>query len=149
MVFQNPSLFKHLTVEDNISYGLRCMGMRRAQARKHAADFLERLRMGSFAKRWPESLSGGEAQRVALARTLIVQPRLVLLDEPLSALDAPLRKSLGAEIRSMQKSLGFTALMVTHDLEEAKAMSDRIILIKEGKLFWQGRPDEFTEDKMS
>ena len=94
------------------------------------------------------TLSGGEAQRVALARTLIVKPKLILFDEPLSALDAPLRKKLANEIRHWQREIGFTGIMVTHDIEEAKAISDRIILIRSGKKMWEGNANEFSESLM-
>ncbi|MCH5290647.1 MAG: ABC transporter ATP-binding protein [Treponema sp.] len=143
MVFQNHSLFMHMTVQDNIGYGLRAHGMSKHESRKKARAFLERFHMESFAERWPETLSGGEAQRIALFRTLIVQPKLVLLDEPLSALDETLRKRLASEIRAMQVELGFTALMVTHDLVEAKSVSDSVVLIKNGKKSWEGPSTEF------
>ena len=147
MVFQNSSLFLHLTVQDNVGYGLRCRGMSKKESREQAVTFLSAFKMQDFARRYPETLSGGEAQRVALARTLIVRPKLVLLDEPLSALDAPLRRSLGREIRAMQEKLGFTALMVTHDLREAKELSDRIIVMKEGKKCWEGKSIGFSEGR--
>lgn len=149
MLFQTPSLFLHMNVEDNISYGLVCSGMKKKDARIQAEEFLLKLNMEGFAKRMSGTLSGGEAQRVALARTLIVKPKLVLLDEPLSALDAPLRKKLSEEIREMQKTIPFTAIMVTHDIEEAKTMSDRIILMKKGKKIWDGAPKDFSEEMFS
>ena len=102
MVFQSPSLFPHLRTDDNIAYGLRCRGMGKKESREKASVFLERFGLAGFEKRRPESLSGGEAQRVSLARTLIIQPKLVLFDEPLSALDAPLRKRLAEDICTMQ-----------------------------------------------
>lgn len=145
MVFQGAALFMHMTVEDNIAYGLRARGMRAKAARKKAGEMLCMLGMRDFARRWPETLSGGEAQRVALARTLIVEPRLILFDEPLSALDAPLRKKLGREIRALQRQRNLTAVMVTHDIAEAKALSDRIILMKDGKKIWEGDASSFDE----
>lgn len=146
MIFQSPSLFQHMNVEQNISYGLECNGKRKKDALKEANEFLSRINMEGFAKRMPFTLSGGEAQRVALARTLIVKPKLVLFDESLSALDAPLRKKLGEDIRIMQKEAGFTGIMVTHDINEAKAISDRIILMKNGTKHWEGNPAEFSEE---
>ncbi len=145
MVFQSHSLFNHLRVEDNVAYGLVSKGMKKKEARKVAVEFLKSFELEGFEKRWPETLSGGEAQRVALARTLITKPKLVLFDEPLSALDAPLRKKLAALIKKLQKDFGFTGIMVTHDINEAKTVSDKIILIKNGKIFWDGKTDDFDE----
>ncbi len=149
MVFQNASLFLNMNVEDNVAYGLCCSGMNKREARQEARKFLAIFNMENFALRMPETLSGGEAQRVALARTLIMHPKLVLLDEPLSALDAPLRKKLGAEIRDMQKKIGFTAVMVTHDIKEATSMSDTIILMKQGTKLWEGIPSAFPEELLA
>ncbi|MGI5058236.1 ABC transporter ATP-binding protein [Treponema pectinovorum] len=148
MVFQSPSLFAHLTVEDNVAYGLVCQGIKKKDARLQANEFLKKFNLDGFSKRSPETLSGGEAQRVSLARTLIVKPRLVLFDEPLSALDAPLRKKLAQEIRTLQKEIGFTGIMVTHDIAEAKQVSDKIILLKSGKIVWQGLAKDFSEELM-
>ncbi len=144
LVFQSGALFLHMTAEDNVAYGLVCRGIKKKEAREKAREFLELFNMKELAGRYPETLSGGEAQRVALARTLIVKPKLVLLDEPLSALDAPMRKKLAREIVSMQKRIGFTAIMVTHDIGEAKMMSDRIILMEKGSLRWEGKAEEFS-----
>lgn len=127
MVFQSGALFNHLTVCDNVAYGLISAGIKKTQARKQASDFLEHFNLTGFEKRMPLSLSGGEKQRVALARTLILKPKLVLLDEPFSALDADLRHRLAAQLKNWQQELGFTAIMVTHDEEEAKALADKII----------------------
>lgn len=149
MVFQNHALFSHLRVDDNVSYGLVSKGIRKKDARKMASDFLTLFGLSGFEKRMPDSLSGGESQRVSLARTLIVRPKLVLFDEVFSALDAPLRKKLSALILELKKSFKFTGIMVTHDIEEAKRLSDKIILIKKGKLIWQGKPDEFSEEMLS
>ncbi|MBO5606559.1 MAG: ABC transporter ATP-binding protein [Treponema sp.] len=143
MVFQSPSLFLNMSVEDNVAYGLRCRGIRKKESRLMAQEFLKKVQLENFSKRSPETLSGGEAQRVALARTLIVQPKLVLLDEPLSALDAPLRKKMAAEIRSLQQSIPFTAIMVTHDIDEAKSISDRIIAIEKGEKKWEGPAKDY------
>lgn len=148
MVFQSASLFGHLSVEDNVSYGLVCHGVKKAEARRQANEFLSKFNLSGFARRSPETLSGGEAQRVSLARTLITKPSLVLFDEPLSALDAPLRKKLAAEIRELQRQFAFTGIMVTHDLSEAKAVSDRILLMKAGRIVWRGKAADFREEMM-
>lgn len=148
MVFQNHSLFDHLKVEDNVAYGLLSQGIKKKLARKQASEFLSQFNLSGFEKRYPETLSGGEAQRVSLARTLIMNPKLVLFDEPLSALDAPLRKKLAALIKELQVSFGFTGIMVTHDINEAKAVSDKIIMMKNGKIFWTGNASEFDEKLM-
>ena len=148
MVFQSHTLFDHLKVEDNVAYGLISGGMKKKEARKQAADFLKQFELEGFEKRYPDTLSGGEKQRVSLARTLIMKPKLVLFDEPLSALDAPLRKKLAALIRSLQQTFGFTGIMVTHDINEAKAVSDQIILMKKGHIIWQGKACDFDEKMM-
>ena len=148
MVFQSHTLFDHLKVEDNVAYGLISGGMKKKEARKQAADFLKQFELEGFEKRYPDTLSGGEKQRVSLARTLIMKPKLVLFDEPLSALDAPLRKKLAALIRSLQQTFGFTGIMVTHDINEAKAVSDHIILMKKGHIIWQGKACDFDEKMM-
>lgn len=148
MVFQNHALFEHLKVEDNVAYGLVSQGMRKKEARKQASEFLKNFGLEGYEKRFPQTLSGGEAQRVCLARTLIVKPKLVLFDEPLSALDAPLRKKLAAMIRQLQAEFGFTGIMVTHDIEEAKSISDRIILMSKGKITWQGDSQHFSEEML-
>lgn len=148
MVFQSHTLFDHLKVCDNVAYGLISLGMKKKHAREKAISFLKNFGLEGFENRYPANLSGGEAQRVALARTLIMNPKLVLFDEPLSALDAPLRKKLASLIKDLQKNLGFTGIMVTHDIREAKDVSDKIILIKNGKIFWQGQADAFDESLM-
>lgn len=147
MVSQSPALFEHLTVEDNVSYGLVSAGMKKKLAREKANEFLKKFNLEGFGKRYPDTLSGGEAQRVSLARTLIMKPKLVLFDEPLSALDAPLRKKLAALIRDLQKAFGFTGIMVTHDIEEAKSICDKVILIEKGKIKWEGNPEDFGIEK--
>lgn len=129
MVFQSGALFNHLTVVDNVAYGLVSKGIRKRDARAMASEYLANFDLCGMEKRMPQTLSGGEKQRVALARTLITEPKLVLLDEPLSALDASLRKRLAAQIREWQKELGFTAIMVTHDEAEASAVADKIVRI--------------------
>ena len=127
MVFQSGALFNHLTVEDNVAYGLISKGIKKRQARERAKEYITLFGLSGFEKRMPQTLSGGEKQRVALARTLITQPKLVLLDEPFSALDTDLRHRMAAQLRQWQKELGFTAIMVTHDEEEAKTVADTIV----------------------
>ncbi len=127
MVFQSGALFNHMNVVNNVAYGLISQGMKKKEALKKASYFLPEFGLSGFERRMPQTLSGGERQRVALARTLITQPKLVLLDEPLSALDADLRKRLAAQIRDWQKKMGFTAIMVTHDVSEAEAVADNIV----------------------
>lgn len=149
MVFQSHSLFNHMNVADNVSYGLVSAGIKKRDARKMAAEFLKSFNLEGFENRMPDTLSGGEAQRVALARTLIVRPKLVLFDEVFSALDAPLRKKLSELILELKSKFAFTGIMVTHDIDEAKRLSDKIILIKKGKLTWQGKPSEFDENMLN
>ena len=129
MVFQSGALFNHLTVEDNVAYGLISQGMKKKEARIKAAEYLKYFDLEGFEKRMPQNLSGGEKQRVALARTLITEPKLVLLDEPFSALDTDLRHRMATWLRDRQKKLGFTAIMVTHDQTEAQTVSDKIVRI--------------------
>lgn len=145
MVFQNHNLFEHLKVCDNVAYGLISKGMKKSDARKIATDFLKNFELEGFENRFPDTLSGGEAQRVCLARTLIMKPKLVLFDEPLSALDAPLRKKLANLIKKLQKDFGFTGIMVTHNVLEAKNIANRILLMKKGKILWQGNSADFDE----
>jgi len=127
MVFQDYALFTHLSVEDNIGYGPVSSGASKRESRAIAAEWLARFALEGFGRRRIESLSGGERQRVALARALAVNPRLVLFDEPLSALDSELRVRLREELRRRQRSLGYTAIYVTHDEDEAAFLADRII----------------------
>lgn len=148
MVFQSGALFAHMRVIDNVAYGLRCAGVKKKESRERAELFLERFGLAGFVRRWPESLSGGEAQRVSLARTLIMQPELVLFDEPFSSLDAPLRKRLAEDMLAMQRSTGFTGIMVTHDLAEARYVCSRIIMMRAGAVCWSGESDEFDARMM-
>ena len=127
MVFQSGALFNHMNVVNNVAYGLISQGMKKKEALLRASAYLPEFGLGGFDRRMPQTLSGGERQRVALARTLITQPKLVLLDEPLSALDADLRQRLARQIRDWQKTMGFTAIMVTHDVAEAQAVADKIV----------------------
>ena len=124
-----------------MAYGLRCQGVGKKEARKEAMALLESFGLGAFAQRRPESLSGGEAQRVSLARTLIVRPKLTLFDEPLSAVDAPLRRRLAQDICRMQDEFGFAGIFVTHDREEAQLVADRIITMERGQVVGELRLD--------
>lgn len=130
MVFQSGALFNNLNVVENVAYGLVSQGKNKSDAIKIASEYLHLFDLGGFDKRMPQTLSGGEKQRVALARTLIVQPKLVLLDEPFSALDSDLRKRMALQLKEWQKKLGFTAIMVTHDETEAQSIADKIIRLK-------------------
>ena len=149
MIFQTPCLFNHMKVVDNVAYGLISRGMSKKQARIEASTFLQKFGLEGFDNRWPDSLSGGEAQRVSLARTLIIKPDLVLFDEPFSALDAPLRKKLAQDIKQLQKELNFTGIMVTHDIHEAQTLCDIVTVMQKGTQVWTGLAKEFSEDKLS
>ena len=142
IVFQDYALFPHLDVRDNIAFGLRMQGWSRREAGKRIEELLGLVSLQGYGKRKVTRLSGGEQQRVALARALAPEPRLLLLDEPLSALDAKLRKSLRTEIRRIQRELGVTTLYVTHDQEEALVMGDRIAVMREGHIEQIGSPEE-------
>ena len=149
LVFQNYALFPHLTVFENIAFGLRMRRVARAEIRTRVEEALELVRMGAFAKRKPQELSGGQQQRVALARAVVVRPSLLLLDEPLSNLDAKLRDEMRDEIRTLQRRIGITTILVTHDLQEAFAVSDRIAVMRDGKIEQIGRPADLYDDPHS
>ncbi|WP_378948720.1 ABC transporter ATP-binding protein [Mesorhizobium sp. ANAO-SY3R2] len=142
MVFQAYALFPNLTVAQNIGFGLKVAGMGKAEAQARVAEMLNIIKLPEFGDRYPYQLSGGQQQRIALARALAPKPKLLLLDEPLSALDAKVRISLREEIRSIQKKLGITTIFVTHDQEEALSMSDRIVVMNEGRADQTGTPFE-------
>ena len=142
MVFQAYALFPNLTVAQNIGFGLRVAGASRADIDRRVADMLAMIGLPQMADRYPYQLSGGQQQRIALARALAPKPKLLLLDEPLSALDAKVRVSLREEIRSIQKELGITTVFVTHDQEEALSISDRIAVMYGGKAEQVGAPFE-------
>ncbi len=142
MVFQSYSLFPHLRVTENTAFGLRRRGVGRAEANRRATDALALVGLADFADRYPHQLSGGQQQRVALARALVTEPRVLLLDEPLSALDAKVRVQLRDEIRRLQLRLGITTVFVTHDQEEALAVSDRIAVMNAGRIEQIGTPEE-------
>ena len=134
MVFQSYALFPNMTVEQNVTFGLRMQKVNTNDSHKRVAEALQLVELNDFATRYPHQLSGGQCQRVALARSLVTRPRLLLLDEPLSALDARIRKHLREQIRTIQRELGLTTIFVTHDQEEALVMSDRIFLMNQGRI---------------
>ena len=138
MVFQSYALFPNMTVQQNVAFGLRMQKVKGSEAEQRVKEVLELVELNDFAGRYPQQLSGGQCQRVALARSLVTRPRLLLLDEPLSALDARIRKHLREQIRSIQQELGLTTIFVTHDQEEALVMSDRIVLMNAGKIVQSG-----------
>jgi putative spermidine/putrescine transport system ATP-binding protein len=140
MVFQSYALFPHMTVSDNIGFGLKVARKSRADIRWRVAELLQIVHMSELAGRYPHELSGGERQRVALARALAIRPHVLLLDEPLSALDAKIRVSLREEIRAIQRHLGITTIYVTHDQEEALAISDRVAVMCDGRIEQCGTP---------
>ncbi|MFE3857031.1 ABC transporter ATP-binding protein [Streptomyces griseorubiginosus] len=142
MVFQSYSLFPHLDARDNVAFGLRMRGVRTAERRSRAAELLDLVGLADKGGRFPHQLSGGQQQRVALARALALRPRVLLLDEPLSALDAKVRLSLREEIRRLQQELGITTLFVTHDQEEALSMADRVAVMHAGRLEQCAAPSE-------
>jgi ABC-type Fe3+/spermidine/putrescine transport system ATPase subunit len=149
MMFQSYALFPHLTVAANVGFGLREEGRPRAEIRERVTAALEMFDMGTFAARKPHQLSGGQKQRVALARALVKQPKILLLDEPLAALDKKLRERAQLELVRLRERLGITFVMVTHDQEEAMAMATRIALMRHGKIVQVGTPHELYEKPVS
>jgi putrescine transport system ATP-binding protein len=145
MVFQSYALFPHMTVEQNIAFGLIQEGIQKSEIKDRVASYLELVQMAGYERRKPDQLSGGERQRVALARSLIKHPKLVLLDEPLAALDKKLRERTQLELVNIQEKVGITFIMVSHDQEEAMTMSTRIGLMNEGKILQIGGPTEIYE----
>ena len=141
-VFQNYALFPHLNVEGNVGYGLKIKRVPKAEIKKKVAEILELVQLTGYEKRMPSELSGGQKQRVAIARALVNSPKLLLLDEPLGALDLKLRRTMQLELKRLQKKLGITFLYITHDQEEAINMSDRIVVMKDGRFEQIGTPDE-------
>jgi spermidine/putrescine ABC transporter ATP-binding subunit len=142
MVFQEYALFPHMTVEENVAYGLRMRRVPAAEARTRVARVLELVGLVGQERKYPHQLSGGQQQRVALARALVVEPEVLLLDEPLSNLDAKLRVRVREELRELQRRLGQTTVYVTHDQEEALALSDRIAVMNTGRVLQVGTPEE-------
>ncbi len=145
MMFQSYALFPHMTVEDNVAFGLRQEGRTRADIRKRVDDMLGIVKMGQFARRKPHQLSGGQRQRVALARSLVKRPKLLLLDEPLGALDRKLREHTQFELVNIQEQLGVTFVVVTHDQEEAMTLASRIGVMNHGEIVQVGTPSEIYE----
>lgn len=142
MLFQNYALFPHLTVEQNVRFGLEMRGVNKHEAARRVEQALSLVRLGGFGDRLSSALSGGQQQRVALARALVIEPSVLLLDEPLSALDKSLRESVQVELRQLQQRLGITAVIVTHDQEEALTMADQIAVMRNGVLEQIGTPTE-------
>ena len=145
MVFQNFALFPHLTVAENVAFGLQMRRVPKAEIGRKVANALDLVALTTFADRYPRQLSGGQQQRVALARAVVFEPDVLLLDEPLSALDKMLREQMQAEIRQLQQRLGMTTVFVTHDQEEALTMSDRIAVMRAGRIQQAGAPREIYE----
>jgi ABC-type Fe3+/spermidine/putrescine transport system ATPase subunit len=144
-VFQSYALFPHLTVLENVAYGLKQRGLGRSERRARAREMLELVRLSGFEARKPRQLSGGQQQRVALGRALVMNPRVLLLDEPLGALDLKVRKELQIELKRIQEEIGITFVYVTHDQEEALAMSDRVAVMNHGRIEQIGPPREIYD----
>ncbi|MBO0904839.1 ABC transporter ATP-binding protein [Jiella sonneratiae] len=149
MVFQSYALFPHMSVAENVAYGLRSSGLGRKPAAEKAEHGLELVGLAGYGGRLPSELSGGQQQRVAVARALVLEPQVLLLDEPLSNLDARLRRRVRTEIRELQQRLGFTAVYVTHDQEEALAVSDEIVVMRDGEVAQIGSPRDLYEEPAS
>lgn len=148
-VFQNYALFPHMNVLDNVSFGLRMKGVDKREAAKRAAEMIELVQLSGREKRKPDQLSGGQQQRIALARALVNQPKVLLLDEPLGALDLKLRQDMQNELKSLQRELGVSFVFVTHDQEEALTMSDRIAVMHEGQLLQVGTAEELYDQPVN
>lgn len=148
-VFQDYALFPHMSVLDNVAYGLRVRGVGRVERRDRAMKALAGVRLEQFATRRPAQLSGGQRQRVALARATVVQPKVLLLDEPLGALDLKLREQMQVELKQIQRDLGITFIFVTHDQEEALTLSDRVAVFHDGRIEQLGTPWELYEQPAS
>ena len=144
-VFQNYALFPHMTITENVSFGLEMLGKSKSEARARAGEMLELVQLTQFAERKPSQLSGGQQQRVALARALAPSPKVLLLDEPLSALDLKLRQAMRFELKEIQRETGITFIFVTHDQEEALTMSDRIAVMSAGRMQQLGEAKEIYE----
>src|SRR6202035_888704 len=144
-VFQDYALFPHMSVADNVAYGLRVNGVAKGERQERAAAALRMVRLPDIGERRPIQLSGGQRQRVALARALVNRPRVLLLDEPLGALDLKLRKEMQLELKRIQNEVGITFVHVTHDQEEAMTMADRIVIMEGGHIEQVGTPSELYE----
>jgi len=149
MVFQNYALFPHMTVSENIGYGLAVRGVPREESARRVAEMLALMQLGSFADRSIQQLSGGQQQRVALARALVIEPDLLLMDEPLSALDKQLRRQVQLELRRLHLKHGRTTIYVTHDQEEALVLSDRIAVLDQGRIQQLGRADDLYNNPIN
>ena len=145
MVFQNYALFPHMSVAENIAFGLEMSRMPKAEIETQVARIIDMVHLSQFADRMPAKLSGGQQQRVALARSLVTNPAVLLLDEPMAALDKNLRETMQYELRQIQETLGTTTIMVTHDQEEALSLSDRIVVMDKGHLLQAGAPQEIYD----
>jgi len=146
MVFQNYALFPHMTIFDNLAYGLRLRKLGREDLAREVRQALELIQLTGYERRYPRELSGGQQQRVALARAIVINPDVLLLDEPLSNLDYKLRMAMRGEIRRIQRETGITAVFVTHDQSEALTMSDRIVILNKGRVMQIGRPTDVYEN---
>ncbi|MBG0850507.1 ABC transporter ATP-binding protein [Streptomyces spinoverrucosus] len=144
-VFQSYALFDHLSVADNVAFGLKRKGVARAEIRERVGTMLERVQLGGLAGRRPATLSGGQRQRVALARALVNRPQVLLLDEPLAALDLKLRRQMQVELKQIQREIGITFVFVTHDQDEALTMSDRVCVMNDGHVRQCGTPEDVYE----
>jgi putative spermidine/putrescine transport system ATP-binding protein len=145
MMFQNYALFPHMSAVDNVAYSLKVRGVAKAERRAKAREFLDLVRMGDYAERLPAQMSGGQQQRVALARALITRPKVLLLDEPLSALDPFLREHMRGELKRLQRDLGISFVHVTHSQDEAMALADLVVVMEAGHIRQAGRPREIFE----
>src|SRR6476646_6956294 len=145
IVFQSYALFPHMTVAENVSFGLEMQGVAGADRTRRVGETLELVGLAAFAGRFPRQLSGGQQQRVALARALVIRPQILLLDEPLSNLDAKLREEMQIELRQIQRTVGTTTILVTHDQGEAMALSDRIVVMNRGRVEQIAQPTEIYQ----
>jgi putative spermidine/putrescine transport system ATP-binding protein len=141
IVFQSYALFPHMSAAENVAFGLEMQGMARAERERRVTEALALVGLAALAERYPRSMSGGQQQRVALARALVIRPRMLLLDEPLSNLDAKLREEMQVELRQIQRNVGITTVLVTHDQAEAMALSDRIVIMNKGRAEQIAKPD--------
>ena len=149
MVFQSYALFPHLNIWENVAYGLKVAKLSQDEVVRRTNAVMELMQLTGMERRFPNQLSGGQQQRVALARAVVIEPSVLLFDEPLSNLDAKLRESMRDELRALQKRLGITSLYVTHDQSEAMAISDRVVIMKDGVICQQGSPTEIYEQPNS
>jgi len=145
IVFQSYALFPHMTVAENVGFGLEMQGVGAAERRTRVGETLELVGLGAFASRFPRQMSGGQQQRVALARALVIRPQILLLDEPLSNLDAKLREGMQIELRQIQRTVGTTTILVTHDQAEAMALGDRIVVMEHGRVAQIGKPRDIYQ----